>query len=284
MDILNRTKSETFSLNQLSCVGNLWEILALPESLSIQPVQTLLAGQALSCFFKLKDCRKVINAEGELTLQGSDLLIISDGCKEAIIDVSRSPLAEFHQHERFHQGKSAKGDSSIVDFILISKMQGNGPVFEPGMQPNISSRCPLSWQMNGPRLINHDFSSSFCEANFHLRIHSCSDAAVIIRLTTYDTLPEKNQSSDGVKLSDSAENEGGWHDISLVNDMKVLSSVHGNRPKKSSICLFSPGTYDLSNYELHWEVKPLEEGIADVLSSGTVHGYPFYLTVLHAPR
>lgn len=168
--------------------------------------------------------------------------------------------------------------------------------------------------MNGPRMINHDFSGSFCEANFHLRIHSCSDAAVIIRLTTYDTLPEKNQSSDGVKLSDSAENEGGWHDISLVNDMKVLSSVHGNRPKKSSvdtlspfvwcatsstklkleplctteislkICLFAAGTYDLSNYELHWEVKPLEEGIAGVSSSGTAHGHPFYLTVLHAPR
>nr|XP_009397412.1 PREDICTED: trafficking protein particle complex subunit 8 isoform X1 [Musa acuminata subsp. malaccensis]XP_009397413.1 PREDICTED: trafficking protein particle complex subunit 8 isoform X1 [Musa acuminata subsp. malaccensis] len=324
MDILNRTKSETFSLNQLSCVGNLWEILALPESLSMQPVQTLLAGQALSCFFKLKDCRKVINTEGEVTLQGSDLLMISHSCKEAMIDVSRSPLAEFHQHERFHQGKSAKGDSSIVDFILISKMQGNGPVFEPGMQPkllsyhachcSISSRCPLSWQMNGPRMINHDFSGSFCEANFHLRIHSCSDAAVIIRLTTYDTLPEKNQSSDGVKLSDSAENEGGWHDISLVNDMKVLSSVHGNQPKKSSvdtlspfvwcatsstklkleplctteislkICLFAAGTYDLSNYELHWEVKPLEEGIAGVSSSGTAHGHPFYLTVLHAPR
>ncbi|THU74886.1 hypothetical protein C4D60_Mb04t38130 [Musa balbisiana] len=314
MDILNRTKSETFSLNQLSCVGNLWEILALPESLSIHPVQTLLAGQALSCFFKLKDCRKVINTEGELTWQGSDLLMISHGCKEAMTDVSRSPLAEFHQHERFHQGKSAKGDSSIVDFILISKMQGNGHVFEPGMQPNTSSRCPLSWQMNGPRMINHDFSSSFCEANFHLRIHSCSDAAVIIRLTTYDTLPEKNQSSDGVKLSDSAENEGGWHDISLVNDMKVLSSVHGNRPKKSSvdtlspfvwcamsstklkleplctteislkICLFAAGTYDLSNYELHWEVKPLEEGIVGVTSSGTAHGHPFYLTVLHAPR
>lgn len=159
-------------------------------------------------------------------------------------------------------------------------------------------------------MINHDFSSSFCEANFQLRVHSSCHAVVTIRLITSDAMPVKNQFNEAVKLSDSSSNGSGWHDISLVNDIKVISS--GHRQKESAVeslppfvwcatsstklnleplrtteiplkvCLFTPGTYDLSNYEFHWELKP-PEGITDDMktwTSGTVRGYPFYLTAL----
>ncbi|WOK92067.1 trafficking protein particle complex subunit 8 isoform X1 [Canna indica] len=323
MDILNKTKLDTFSLHQLSCVGNTWEISALPTSLSVFPVQTLLAGQALSCFFKLKDCRKSSTTEEKLTFRGGDLLMVSEDSKEAMIDISKSPMVEFHQQERYHQGKSAKGDPSIVEFILISKMQGSDPSILPGIRPklltnhacysSVSSKCPISWQMSGPRKINHNFSKSFCEASFHLQVHNLSDTLLTIRLATTNCMLERKHSSEVAKLSDSSGNGGGWHDISLVNDIKAISNVHGNRPKKSSletsspfvwcalsstklnlepfctteiplkVCLFTPGTYDLSNYELHWVLKLPEEGITHdgkLCSSGSVGGHPFYLTVL----
>lgn len=57
MDAVNKTTSESFHINQLSTVGCQWEISLL------QPVETMLpselmAGQALSCFFKLKVGRR----------------------------------------------------------------------------------------------------------------------------------------------------------------------------------------------------------------------------------
>lgn len=318
MDIVNKTKLDSFSFHQLSSVGNMWEISALPTTLYICPVQTLLAGQALSCFFKLKDCRK--NSSNEEHLSGCDLLMASQDNKE-VIDVSKSPMVEFHQFERYHQVKSSKGDLGKVDFILISKMAKTDTVIEPVEQPklltnhtchiSISSKCPISWQMSGSRMINHDFSTSFCEASFHLRVQNCSDSVVSIRLVTYDVMPGRKHSEVG-KLSDSSGNGSGWNDISLVNDIKVVSSVQGNRPKKLStesqspfiwcalsstkldlqplssseiplkICLFTPGTYDLSNYELYWELNPSERitGASKTCTSGTVSGHPFYLTAI----
>lgn len=165
--------------------------------------------------------------------------------------------------------------------------------------------------MTGSRMINHDFSTSFCEASFHLRVQNCSDSVVSIRLVTYDVMPGRKH-SEVAKLSDSSGNGSGWNDISLVNDIKVVSSVQGNRPKKLStesqspfiwcalsstkldlqplssseiplkICLFTPGTYDLSNYELYWELNPSERitGASKTCTSGTVSGHPFYLTAI----
>ena len=57
MDAVNKTTSESFQIHQLSSVGNQWEISLL------QPVETmipseLMAGQALSCFFKLEVGRR----------------------------------------------------------------------------------------------------------------------------------------------------------------------------------------------------------------------------------
>lgn len=56
MDIVNRTNSYSFCLQQLSCVGEQWEISSLRTHAFICPSQVLFAGQALSCFFKLEVC------------------------------------------------------------------------------------------------------------------------------------------------------------------------------------------------------------------------------------
>lgn len=56
MDIMNRTSTESFSMQQLSCVGDQLGISTLPRNESICSSKVLHAGQALSCFFKLKVC------------------------------------------------------------------------------------------------------------------------------------------------------------------------------------------------------------------------------------
>lgn len=54
MDVTNKTNTESFQFHQLSSVGDQWEISLLQPVDTIFPSQSLLAGQALSCFFKLK--------------------------------------------------------------------------------------------------------------------------------------------------------------------------------------------------------------------------------------
>lgn len=173
--------------------------------------------------------------------------------------------------------------------------------------------------MEGPRTIYHEFSSSFCEVDLRLTIHNCSNSLVSVRLATFDSMVETTRSSDAVHLSDSSNDHGGgWYDVSLTNDIKLISDVRGSSSQKRlgesvppfvwsalsstqlavepastaklplKIFVFSPGTYNLSSYyELHWKIQPQEEGITDEvnskLSSGLGQGHPFYLTVLQAP-
>lgn len=165
-------------------------------------------------------------------------------------------------------------------------------------------------------MINHDFSTSFCEASVCVTIRNCSETSVSLRLATFDTLPTTDQVSDAIQSSDPPGNQGGWHDISLVDEIKVISNVQASRPQKSlsesispyvwcgasstqlklepagtaevplRICIFTPGTYDLSNYELRWKLQPSEEGLGEDVkrwSSGTSQGHPFYLTALQCP-
>ena len=54
MDVVNRASSKSFQIHQLSSVGNEWEISLLQPIEAIFPSDFLLAGQALSCFFKLE--------------------------------------------------------------------------------------------------------------------------------------------------------------------------------------------------------------------------------------
>ncbi|KAK9156892.1 hypothetical protein Scep_003466 [Stephania cephalantha] len=126
MDVTNRSSSESFLLHQFSSVGHDWEISSLPPDGVIHPSQMLTAGQALSCFFKLKKCNDLAS-EGmpsSTTLHGSDVRLGPHDSEKALFDISRAPLANFHSYERLDQGKSIQG-SSNVDFILISQLKQN---------------------------------------------------------------------------------------------------------------------------------------------------------------
>jgi len=171
------------------------------------------------------------------------------------------------------------------------------------------------WLVDGPRTINHDFSDSFCEATLSMKIRNRSNGVVSVRISTFDGLPDTNHSTDTSQVLGSAESGGGWHEVSLVSELKVISNVQGSqlrKPKSQNIppfvwcassstqlklgpecteeiplriCMFSPGTYDLSNYELHWKLHPTDGGLANDLkraSSGTSRGHPFYLTALQS--
>ncbi|XP_077245173.1 tetratricopeptide repeat (TPR)-like superfamily protein isoform X2 [Tasmannia lanceolata] len=332
MDIINRAGSGSFWLRQLSSVGYQWKISLLPPYVAICPSQLLLAGQALSCFFKLKDCGKSSTTKDIVTSLSAplrrDVRLGTQGNQEPLFDISRSPLAEFHYYERMQQEKTVQDCQSTVDFVLISQPEENNANLEPrGLSDppllfshhvcacSIASTSPIWWLVDGPRTVHHDFSASFCETRLYMTIYNCSNAVASIKINTFDTLPNTAQLTDA---SISSGNKEGWHDVSLADDIKVLSDVQvGVRPSKPSldsispfvwcassstrvvleplstakiplqICIFSPGTYDLSNYALHWNLQfsDNEESSRDATrqSSGTNPGHPFYLTVLQSP-
>ncbi|KVH90571.1 hypothetical protein Ccrd_007407 [Cynara cardunculus var. scolymus] len=60
MDVINRTGSRSLKLHQLSSVGNEWQISLIESINDIFPLGNLVAGQALSCFLKLKVGASVI--------------------------------------------------------------------------------------------------------------------------------------------------------------------------------------------------------------------------------
>ncbi|XP_058085040.1 uncharacterized protein LOC131232663 [Magnolia sinica] len=337
MDIVNKTSSESFCLRQLSSVGYHWKISSLPPHVSVCPSQLLLAGQALSCFFKLEDCGKSSTAENiiasSIVDKGSDVRLGSQGNNEALLDISSSPLSDFHHHERLHQEKAIQEFQSTVDFILISQPQESKANLEPRSLSDpprlfshhaclcsIASTSPIWWLMNGPRTVHHDFSASFCETRLHMTIYNSSGAVASIKINTFDALPNTSQLSDAAQSPFSSGNQVGWHDMSLSNDIKLLpSDDQGTQPGKPplfegispfvwcassstrvvlepmstaevplQICIFSPGTYDLSNYTLHWNLQlSVDEGssVSDATrrSSGTSPGHPFYLTVIQSP-
>ncbi|XP_039130030.1 trafficking protein particle complex subunit 8 isoform X3 [Dioscorea cayenensis subsp. rotundata] len=308
MDIVNRTISESFCLNQLSSIGSQWEISSLPGFISICPLEVLLAGQKISCFFKLKDCQKISGYENKHLVASNDVLLNSDGKAEMLIDISQSPVVDFHHFERLNQ-EAPQGSSTAVDFILFSKVQGSNLHEEPETTPkllsnhvcncSITTKSPIWWLMDGPRTIMHDFST-FCEVNLTMAIHNCSEAIVSVRIATFDFVSETKQSAETTQSSDSSGCQGGWSDISLVNDIKLSpdplrnmlniqssgstppfvwcasSSTRIKLAKGSAmevplkICVFSPGTYNLSQYELHWNQESSEGSGAElsITSSG----------------
>ncbi|KAJ4962216.1 hypothetical protein NE237_022155 [Protea cynaroides] len=337
MDVVNRTSSENLQLHQLSSVGHQWEISPLQPNEAICPLQLLKAGQALSCFFKLKNCRKSSMFEGSISfhslLQGHDVRLGPQGSDKALFDVSGSALADFHHHERLQQGKSIQGQQGTVDFILISQLPKNradhgleGQSDLPQLfshhscHHSIASTSPVWWLMNGPRTVHHNFTVSFCEIRLGMAIHNSSKEAISIRMSTLDVTSSDGQLSDVAAAAQdpiSSENQGGWHNVSLGNDIKVTSDALGTQFGKSSsdvmapfvwaassstrvelepmsttevplkICVFAPGTYNLSNYTMHWEVKllgvPLSAGDRTRQLSGRSPGHPYYITVLQSP-
>ncbi|XP_043712997.1 trafficking protein particle complex subunit 8 isoform X2 [Telopea speciosissima] len=338
MDVVNRTSQESFQLHQLSSVGYHWEISPLQPGGVICPLQLLIAGQALSCFFKLKNCRKSSSFEGSASshslLQGRDVRLGPQGSNKALFNVFSSPLADFHHYERLHQITSIQGLQGTVDFILISQLPENQADHVPGGQSDllqlfshhschcsIASTSPVWWLMNGPRTVHHNFSVSFCEIRLCVTIHNSSEEAVSIRISTVDITSSDGQLSDVAAAAQypmSSENQAGWHDVSLGKDIKVTSDVLGTQSGKGvssdvmapfvwaassstrvelgpistievplKVCVFAPGTYNLSNYSVHWEVKlsgdPVFAGDGTRQLSGRSPGHPYYITALQSP-
>ncbi|KAG8061157.1 hypothetical protein GUJ93_ZPchr0003g16933 [Zizania palustris] len=183
MDILNRTPSESLMLHQLSCSGSKWTISTLPSCESINSVETVSANQAMSCFFKIKE-------EAENNSCRSDMILSHEGSTEEF-DVSQSPITDFHNQERYQQGKLAKGRCNLIDFILISKAAGgNYSKSEPHIQLLSHHAChcsaldqsPVWWFMEGPRTVTHDFLKSYYEANIQLNKPNLSVPAMYRKL------------------------------------------------------------------------------------------------------
>uniref|UniRef100_A0A0D9ZE43 Uncharacterized protein n=1 Tax=Oryza glumipatula TaxID=40148 RepID=A0A0D9ZE43_9ORYZ len=319
MDILNRTPSVSFILHQLSCNDSKWAISSLPLCDSIRSIETVSANQSVSCFFKIKDLGTNSCKEAENSSCRSDMLFLSreGNSNTEEFDISQSPITNFHYQERYQQGRLAKGPRDLLDFILISKaVGGNYSKSDPDVQLLSHHVChcsaidqsPIWWFMEGPRTVTHDFSKSYCEANIQLVIHNSVQHNISARVVTYDSVPDKSQT---VNLQDSNSNQGGWYDVSLENDIKAISTAKGTHYQKQpsesispfvwcslssaqvdlkpdtstkvplKVCIFMPGTYNLSNYQLQWKVHSSEVGQVDENQrSGGGQGHPFYVTVL----
>lgn len=178
-----------------------------------------------------------------------------------------------------------------------------------------ASRSPITWLVDGPRTLYHNFSTSFCEIKLNMTIYNSSDSAASVRLNTFDNNSSSNLGDLISAPAASSGNQVGWHDVSPATDIKVTSDVAGgakfdslenvppfiwsgsssNRAQLEpmstadvplQICVFSPGTFNLSNYVLHWNLLPSNsEGNSKKEtreSSGTCQGYQYYLTVLQS--
>lgn len=334
MDVVNKTSSESFQVHQLSSVGRQWEVSILQPVDKIFPSQSLMAGQALSCFFMLKSCRKSLTSEDKIStlspVLGSDVGLCTEDSNEPLFDISSSPLADFHHYERLHQEMSHQGDPNTVDFILISRPLKKNITSGVSDPPHIfshhachcstSSRSPISWLVDGPQTLYHDFSASLCEINFKMIIYNSSDAIASVRINTFDSINTSGHLGEGTAVPTTfpSGNQAGWHeyDASVVNDIKVTSDVPGARVGKSlslesvapfiwsgtsstriqlepmstteiplQICVFSAGIHDLSNYVLQWNLLSSDspgskEGTRQL--SGICRGYPYFLSVLQS--
>ncbi|KAJ0088798.1 hypothetical protein Patl1_32733 [Pistacia atlantica] len=292
MDILNQTSSESFQVHQLSAVGHQWEISLLQPFDVIFPSKSLFTGQALSCFFILKNHGKSLTSKDKssslsIPLLGSDVNL--QASNDRLFDISSSPLADFHCCER-SQGVSSQDDPNTVDFILISWL-------------------PKTDGVSDSRLFSHH--ACHCRQGF--------DTVASVRVNTFDFSSSSGQSSGATTTQASVPsgNQSGWHEVRALTEIKVTSSIPRNEVGKSpslgsvspyiwsgssatsvrlepkstaeillEICVFSPGTYDLSNYSLNWNLLGVndqgneEEGTKQ--SSGTCYGYPYFFTVLES--
>ncbi|GAV63866.1 TRAPPC-Trs85 domain-containing protein [Cephalotus follicularis] len=329
MDVVNKTSSGSFQLHQLSSVGHQWEISLLQPADTSFP--SLFAGQALSCFFTLKNCGKSLVSDDKVSslypVLESDVRLSPQNSNDVLFYVDSSPLADFHNCERLHQGVSLKEDPSTVDLILISRSQkSNSVVSEPqhlyshhSCHCSITSSRPVSWLVEGPRIVHHNFSVSFCEINLRMTMCNSSDATVSVQIDTFDHPCSNGQLIDTTapQSAVSSGNQVGWHEEPQAEDIKVTSEVLASPVEKPlslesvppfiwsgssctriqldpistaeiplKICVFSPRTYDVSNYVLNWNLLPLndqENKKERRQSSGICHGYPYYITVLQSP-
>ncbi|GMI79660.1 hypothetical protein like AT5G16280 [Hibiscus trionum] len=330
MDVVNKTSSECFQVHQLSSVGQQWEISLLQPVDSILPSQSLFAGQSLSCFFMLKDRRRSATSEDStpLTLTQSDVRLGPQGNSEApFVDVSSSPLADFHDCEKSCQGMPSQGYECRVDFVLITQLPKgtidsdapNTPLVfsHHACDCSLSSMSPISWVVDGPRTIQHNFSAPLCEVNLKMTITNTSDLVASVHINTFDSPSSNSQPIDDATASQPPESQTGWSDVPVSSDTKIITNdalaTHSSKslslqivpqfiwsgssstkltlqPRSTNkiplqICTFAPGIYDLSNYVLNWSLTPVNDQVNQGeanKSSGSCQGYPYYLTVLES--
>ncbi|KAK7337326.1 hypothetical protein VNO77_17892 [Canavalia gladiata] len=328
LDVVNKTSSESFEVYQLSSVGHNWEVSLLQPPDTIFPSQSLMAGQAISCFFMLKNSRSFSTSEDKVSTSPirSDVKLVPQSSDDLIYDINSAPLVNFHHYERSQQEVSYEGDLNTVDFVLISwplKSDNNPGFSDPphvmshhACHFSTASTGPISWLVDGPQTLHHDFSSSFCEINLKMHLYNSSGATAFVRINTLDSAGNSGHiNSVNVVQQATPDNQAGWHDITPVNDLKGTSNVlesqsgkalslesaspyiwsgssstHLNIEPMSSaeiplqICVFSLGTYDLSNYILNWKLPSDGQRDSDETRqrSGKCHGYKYYLTVLQS--
>nr|GEV78526.1 trafficking protein particle complex subunit 8 isoform X1 [Tanacetum cinerariifolium] len=313
MDVINRTSLRSIKLHQLSSVGDGWQISLIESMKGIFPSGNLGAGQALSCFLKLKSVKTAETATAETSISKGDGIDVQlgHGSSEAIFDTQRPPLVNFHHYERVHQKTSPQENQSTVDFMLISQMEEIvNESYELPRTPQIFShhachcsvttKRPVWWLLDGPRIIHFNFSNTFCETKLKMTLHNSSNYIASVRINTFDSPPGSSPSGNKV----------GWHDMSsLPIDVRVpapditgtstgkavsLESVppfiwSGSsttrvklEPNSTTevfllVTTFAPGTYDLSNYTVSWN---LQESNDAQEKEGTCQGHPLYLTIL----
>ncbi|KAL9264874.1 Trafficking protein particle complex subunit 8-like protein [Drosera capensis] len=304
VDVADKTSTGSFQIHQLSAVGSQWQLTMLHPSGT--PSSYIISGQALSCFFKLKNLGK------KGTSVSRNFVELSTGSdNKCLLDTFNSPVTGFHyQERRLHQRRLNQEQLDAVDFILFAQSLEN-------KDEQVGSTNPILWTMNGPRTIRHDFTTSFCEIYLWITIHNSLDSRLSVHVSTHDsgTVTNTSTSQPNDQAVVSSDNKTGWHDVSLANDIKLSSDILGARVLKQAspesvspfiwsgsistklemepmstievplqLCVFTPGIYDISNYQLSWSVLASEvQGPgARIPSSGTCPGSSFYITVLQS--
>ncbi|KAK6944126.1 LOW QUALITY PROTEIN: TRAPP III complex, Trs85, partial [Dillenia turbinata] len=307
MDIVNRTTSGDFQVHQLSLIGNQWELSLLQPADKLYPLQSLRAGQAMSCFFRLKNVMKSFALEQTPSLASihqTEVRLSPQLDNGALYDILKSPLADFHHQERLLQESPQKGDPDTVDFILISQLLENDADVGISNSPQFTaSMSPIWWLVDGPKTLQHDFSTSFCEIYLHMTLYNSSSSVISTRIVTNDYASNSSQSNDTNSVS--LGSQAGWYDVPQMNEIKGTSNVLGIQVGKLKsldsvmpfmwsgtsstrvelepmrtvevplqLCIFAPGTYDLSNYCLHWSYPVSDDLDTAMADSGTCRGHP----------
>ncbi|KAE9621728.1 hypothetical protein Lal_00032713 [Lupinus albus] len=324
LDVANKTSSECFQVYQLSSIGQNWQISLLQPPDTIFPSQSLMAGQAVSCFFTLKKSSTLLTFEDNISTMSltSDVRLVPQSNEDLVYNVNSAPLVNFHHYERLQQELSHEVDLNAVDFVLISRPLKSNTNLGFSDSPHVmshhasysstASTGPISWLLDGPQTLHHDFSESFCEIDLKMHLYNSSVATAFVCIDTSDSAGISRHTIQ----SATPDNQAGWHDVPPVNELKVTTSnALETQPGKAlslegvspyiwsgsgstnlhiepmssveiplQICVFSPGTYDLSNYTLSWNLPSKGRGDSNETKqpSGKCQGYKYYLTVLQS--
>ncbi|MED6136368.1 hypothetical protein PIB30_055534 [Stylosanthes scabra] len=252
----------------------------------------------------------------------SDLSLVPQSTDNLVFNINSAPLINFHHFERLQQefSNEDQGDLNTVDFVLISrslKSDNSRGLSDPpcvmshhACHFSTTSTGPISWLVDGPQTLQHDFSASFCEINLKMHLYNSSGTTAIVCIDTLDSA-----GSSGVVQPATSDILAGWHDVTPTSELKVSPNAVETKPKMAlsldsvspyiwsgssstslclepmssvetplQICVFSPGTYDLSSYVLNWKLssKRHGDGVETIQQSGKCQGYKYYITVLQS--